>query len=487
MFMGIFPWIPADLKSQNFQKIFFDDKDSADGYYLAFLPLSGQIQGVQVLFTSFTNLEMLPAETKLQNVAYGNGLLTVMASMKQGLCADSASLARMSRILQDIETRFSADSSKFALGGFEYAATIVLRYAERSLQDPSQFPVRPKAVFLLDCPVDMEGLVHWCEREIKKNYFPGNVGDANFILNALTKMLGPFGENREKYLALSPFCRNCPDPGPEQLLKNLPLRLYYDTDIGWELRNRQNSFYDTYLPDGSELVSRLLQEGNPEAEFLAAPRPALRSSGLRNPHSWSIVEEVECVQWIKQKLGIFDANTYLPVYHLEPGVGWGIERFPIPIDFAPEIRYKGVEDVRFSPGFSNPSSGEYWSYCFLWWLNPDAMIDEASLQADLTAYYGGLIARNIIPRKIPKDKLIPTKTEIIKLNAANGDLETFSGKVQMLDYIIQRPMQLNFRIHVRKCNGENHLAVFFEVSPRSFTEPVWQSLDSFWTKFLCKN
>jgi len=30
--------------------------------------------------------------------------------------------------------------------------------------------------------------------------------------------------------------------------------------------------------------------------------------------------------------------------------GWGIERFSIPIDFAPKIPYKGVEDVRFTVG-----------------------------------------------------------------------------------------------------------------------------------------
>lgn len=41
----------------------------------------------------------------------------------------------------------------------------------------------------------------------------------------------------------------------------------------------------------------------------------------------------------------FDPVAWNPPYKLSLD-GWGIERFPIPINFAPEIPYKGVEDVQ---------------------------------------------------------------------------------------------------------------------------------------------
>ena len=49
----------------------------------------------------------------------------------------------------------------------------------------------------------------------------------------------------------------------------------------------------------------------------------------------------------------FNHDTYVPTYTLPSPEGWGIERFGIPIEFAPTIPYKGVEDVRFAPGWGD--------------------------------------------------------------------------------------------------------------------------------------
>ena len=53
----------------------------------------------------------------------------------------------------------------------------------------------------------------------------------------------------------------------------------------------------------SELINRLVQQGNDTAEFMQAKQPGMRSNGLRHPHSWSIVDEVELVQWALETLG----------------------------------------------------------------------------------------------------------------------------------------------------------------------------------------
>src|SRR5215210_3056720 len=65
----------------------------------------------------------------------------------------------------------------------------------------------------------------------------------------------------------------------------------------------------------------------------------------------------------------FDRHKWEAPYHLPIPKDWTIERFLIPIAFAPQIQYKGVEDIRFAPGWANVKSEEYWSYAFLWWLD----------------------------------------------------------------------------------------------------------------------
>jgi hypothetical protein len=477
--------LPLSAKSQNTEKIIFNSNDSSNDYYLAIPPLSGNTQGVQLLLTSFMSPEFVLSESKLQNVAYGNDLLTIIASMGQGLCADSAAVYRLNTILKSVIDHYSADTSRFVLGALGYTGNIILRYTEMCYEDPKQFPILPKAVFAINCPVDLPGLVHWCEAEIKKNYYPGNVGDAKYILDALAKKYGSYKEHPEKYLHASPFYKEAQLPGNEKFLTKVAVRLYYDTDISWELKNHRNSYYDTYIPDGSEMIKRLLLEGDDEAEFISSKQPGIRSTGMRTPYSWSLPDEVDCIQWIKSKLKIFNPQTYSPTYFLPVPNGWSTEVFSLPPDFAKQIKYKGVEDLRFSPGWGNVESEEHWSYAYLWLLDGNVDMDESSLQVSLKDLYTGLVARNIIFRKIPPDIIFPVEVKIHPVKTAAGDLKTFEGTIHMLNYITQTPMILNVRIHNKNCADKTHSFMFFEISPKPFSHANWQKLDKLNTDFNC--
>ena len=489
IFIAFAFFLPVIANCQYIEKVTFDDKDSTGGYYLAIRPRSENIKGALVLLSSFYGLDGIVSETKLHNVAYayGNDMLTIVASMKEKLYADTTAVDRINAILRHVVAKFSTDTSKFAIAGFDYAGIIALRYTELTYEHPTEFLIHPKAVFAIDSPVDLFGLWHLCEREIKKNYSPESVGDAKYILDAMTKENGTIYNHPENYARLSPFNKDGPTTGNEQFLKNVAVRLYYDTDIDWQLKNRRNSFYDTNIPDGSELINRLLLLGNNNAEFVSAKQPGMRSNGIRNPTSLSIVNEVECIQWIKDKLGIFDANRWVPPYNLTIPNGWSVERFPFPIEFAPQISYKGVEDLRFAPGWEDTASEEHWSYAYMWWLEGNPKIDASILQENLKAYYSGLIARNIKRRNIPADKVVSTNAIIKKIKTEPDDIETYSGTISMLNYIAQRPITLNCLVHVKSCKTQNHTVVFFEISPKPFGHPIWQKLNEIEENFDCRN
>ncbi|HEY8733267.1 MAG TPA: hypothetical protein VIL90_01795, partial [Puia sp.] len=234
-----------------------------------------------------------------------------------------------------------------------------------------------------------------------------------------------------------------------------------------------------------DMINRLLLAGNDRAEFISSRQPAVRSTGLRNPYSWSAVDEVDCVQWIKQSLKIFNPQTYSPVYLLPVPEGWSTEQFSLPPDFAKQLPLKGVEGLRFSPGWGDVKSDEHWSYAFLWWLDGNADIDASFIQENLKILYTGLVARNIIPRKIPKEKLFPVEVKIRSIKTMPGDLKTFEGTVHMLDYMPQTPMTMNIRIHNKDCADKTHSSLLFEVSPKPFDHSNWKKLDKLNTDFEC--
>jgi len=371
------------------------------------------------------------------------------------------------------------------MAGFDFAGTIVLRYTELTYQFPNKFPVTPKAVFGIDCPVDLFGLWNRCERAIKKNYTPEAVFDAKYLLELMSKDNGQISVSPQRYSQLTPFKKDEAEPGNEQYLKDVAFRLYFDTDIEWQLSNRRNSYYDTNIPDGSELISRLMLSGNKNAEFIAAKRPGVRNSGIRRPVSLSIVDEPECIQWIKKSLNIFDPNTWTAPYKLSVPENWGTEHFAFPIEFAPNIPYKGVEDLRFAPGWGDTTSAEHWTYSYLWWLEGKPAIDAANLQNYLKSYYDGLVGRNIISRKIPSHKIVLTKVSIKKLKTENGDVETYSGTISMLNYLKQQPIVLNCMIHVKDCSPQNHTGVYVEISPQALNHSVWKQLNDIGGSFEC--
>jgi hypothetical protein len=481
--LAIIPFF-CKIMAQNIERVSFDRKDSTNGYYLAVVPQAKQIKGVLVLLTSFTAPEDLMPETKLHNVAFVNNLLMVVASTKQKLYADSGTVNRINTILKDVIKRYSADTSVFALAGYDEAGGIALRYTELAYEHTSLFPLQPKAVFCIDTPVDLFGLWHWSESQIKKNYWPGSVGDAHYYIDTMTKENGTIYNNAVRYGELSPFYRESDEPGNEQYLKNAAVRLYYDNDVEWQLKNRRNSLYDTKLPDGSELIKRLLLLGNNRAQFISSKQPGMRSNGVRHPNALSIVDETECIQWLKKCFGIFDVATWIPPYTLDLPRGWDLERFSLPADFARGMTVKGIEDLRFTPGWADTSSEQHWSYAYLWWLDNPTEITASNLQQNIQEYYTGLVGRNIISRNIPENRQVKTTVMIKKEKTVNKDIQTFTGSIRMLDYMTLKPVVLNVLIHVKQCS-EGHTPVFVEVSPRSFKHPVWGEFDKIEKAFYC--
>src|SRR5215218_6976642 len=86
----------------------------------------------------------------------------------------------------------------------------------------------------------------------------------------------------------------------------------------------------------------------------------------------------------------FDGHTWEAPYYLDVPANWIVERFLIPISFAPKIPYKGVEDIRFAPGWGDVKSEEYWSYTFLWYLDGTPQTSSEIIAKNLKAYYTGL-------------------------------------------------------------------------------------------------
>ncbi len=285
--------------SQTMEKITLHD-DFYSGHYLAVAPPGDSISGVLVLLSGFGQTpEDTPPETKLQNVAYANNILTVFVAIGNKLYVDSTAQANLTAVLTDVIARYSVKPNSFVLGGFSAGGMIALRYVELCNEFPDKFPIQPKGVFTVDSPIDIFVIWDQLEESAKNNYSEPAVEEANRAMKHIKEDHGVPKENIAVYAKLTAFSMNKNYCENEVFLKNMAVRTYHDVDIAWRIVNRNQTVHNSNYEVTAELINRLNLMGNSKAEFVQTFQTGYRSNGQRHPHSWSIVNEVEFIQWMK--------------------------------------------------------------------------------------------------------------------------------------------------------------------------------------------
>jgi hypothetical protein len=163
--------------------------------------------------------------------------------------------------------------------------------------------------------------------------------------------------------------------------------------------------------------------------------------------------------------------------------GWKHETIPFPLEFAPELPYHGLEELRFAPGFFKPDASTYWSYDFVWWVEDPPKFDAELISAVLRDYFRGLALA------VGKDKfsLDPDKFRADLAPKSVDERTVLVGQVHSYDpFATGLPIVLNVEASLRSCPASAHSAITFLVSPKSVDDPVWTELRECASAFRCK-
>lgn len=167
-------------------------------------------------------------------------------------------------------------------------------------------------------------------------------------------------------------------------------------------------------------------------------------------------------------------------YILKTPETWRSEIIPFPIEFAPEIKYTGVEELRFSPGMFDNTSETHFTYVFIWWLDGKPEVNEQNLSTDLELYFKGLCTaidegknKGYHPERIQAD----IKESARKIVSDRTDHRFFHGTVHTYDAFTDwKLLRLNFEIHSWYCAESDKTAAFFCISPKPVDSQIWELL-----------
>jgi len=151
------------------------------------------------------------------------------------------------------------------------------------------------------------------------------------------------------------------------------------------------------------------------------------------------------------------ATSAAPPFSWPVPAGWRSESIPFPLEFAPDIPHRGVEELRFAPGFFDAAAPGYWTYAFAWVVSDASSFDTTALESELTTYFRGLTSA------VARGKKDLPALDLTRVQARMGA----DGRGSVLTYDAfgdGREIQLDMTVAVRPCGAGK--AVLFTAGPR---------------------
>ena len=172
---------------------------------------------------------------------------------------------------------------------------------------------------------------------------------------------------------------------------------------------------------------------------------------------------------------------------LKEPANWAFERFPLPPEFAPDIPYKGVEELRFSPGMFNKDSATYFTYAFVAQLDNVTTISQSNIRDYLLKYFKGLCNSTAKNRKLVIDtSQIAVSTEKKKGAAVNENI--YNASVNLFGVFTDgAPVKLNMEVKVFMNTPAKRIYLLFIASPREKTDVLWKNLYEIQREFVVPN
>jgi len=167
---------------------------------------------------------------------------------------------------------------------------------------------------------------------------------------------------------------------------------------------------------------------------------------------------------------------------LKQPTNWQFERFALPPEFAPNIPYKGVEELRFSPGMFVKDSAGYFTYAFVAELDNINSISQDNIKDYLFEYFKGLCSSTAKQRKLSIDTSKITVS--IDKNASAGKDAHYNATLDIFGVFADgAPVRLDMEIKVMNDKAASKIYLVFIGSPLNKSDEVWAKLRSIQNNF----
>lgn len=280
-------------------KIFLE-KDTSRNCYTIIYPTQKPTKAYLFLLPGFgETAERVIQQSALPFQLAENGILTVIPTLQEGVLSfgiDDASQASLKNMIADVKTKNNLADLAFYVGGYSIGGSCALKYSEDADK-------KPNAVFAIDPPIDFEQLYNSAKRKIRLSKDATQNEEEHFIIKKVAAIMNGTPDNSIlNYHKISPYSFSDTSQTAIKKLLSTPIRIYTEPDIHWWMKERGADYTSMNSTYHSSMINELNLLGNKNATLITTVNKGYRAPDhARHPHSWSIVDPEELIQWLLQQ------------------------------------------------------------------------------------------------------------------------------------------------------------------------------------------
>lgn len=191
-FLPFILFISASAFGQKIEFVYLNAKDSSANMYIAVEPQNGRVTSFMFLLDGLGGSpQNVLIQTELPKYAAQKGILTIIPVLKTGTMyfgSDTASQQSLKNMIELVASQYQAQGKDFYIGCFSIGGTCAVKYAELAVQ--KNYPIKPKAVFAVDPPLDWQRFYDAARRSVRLSG-PGRAnGEDTYMIDRIKKEMG---------------------------------------------------------------------------------------------------------------------------------------------------------------------------------------------------------------------------------------------------------------------------------------------------------
>lgn len=257
-------------------------------------------KAVLVLFGGFPeNAKDIKREFKILEKARNNNIAVLYLNYNQKLWLEENELLELSEQIQDIIKTNNLPTDNIYIGGFSSGGTLALLISDFMTHEHSNSV--PKGVFIVDSPIDLAELYNTAEKNVERNFSNSKTEESEWILETLGEQFGNPNTDILKYEQYSVFTSKTNNIHNIKNLKNTKIRLYTEPDTLWWKTNTRAEYKEMNAYHIKRLFELLNKLEFQNVEYIPTTNKGYRANGERHPHSWSIIDKKDLINWMLDK------------------------------------------------------------------------------------------------------------------------------------------------------------------------------------------